>query len=129
MYTERTRAALVRLRRAGVRGDGDVRRAGLGALPHRALRRGDDGHGDDGEEGGDLAPVVPDIHQAHDGAARHGALADNHGDRAEAPAGEQGQWPGRRTQAGEDGHGAAWRGEAAGRRSRGGEITLSMIHD
>jgi len=46
--------------------------------------------GDDGEEGGDVTAVLPDIHQASDGAARDGAPPDNHGHRHQAPAGEQG---------------------------------------
>lgn len=49
--------------------------------------------GDDGEEGGDAAAVVPDIHQAPDGAARDGAPPHNHGHRHQAPAGEQGETP------------------------------------
>ena len=62
--------------------------------------------GDDGEESSDAAAVVPDIHQASDGAARDGAPPDNHGHRHQAPAGEQG---GTSAPAAEEDGGALWR--------------------
>ena len=56
---------------------------------HTSIKTMSHSAGDDGEEGGDAAAVLPDLHQAPDGAARHGAPPDNHGYRAQARAGEQ----------------------------------------